>query len=185
MRELEGRAEALAGTFIAQDVANTLWASSKAEREPRKGPRKVFKGMMRGMSGMAKDDEGRGHTQELSSLNRSTTDILPSPSRNKSISFLFSPPPSSVSRSPLSLPLPFSLSLFNNSQSFNQYICIHLYHFSPPSLIFCGLLILLFNLFFLHYLTPPPSCSLSQRESGRKRYRGRKKRESKQASEKG
>jgi hypothetical protein len=60
MRELEGRAEALAGTFIAQDVASTLWASSKAKREPRKGLTKVLKGMMGGRNGMAKEDEGWG-----------------------------------------------------------------------------------------------------------------------------
>jgi len=32
--ELEGRAEALAGTFNAQDVANTLWAYARMERKP-------------------------------------------------------------------------------------------------------------------------------------------------------
>ena len=34
MRELEGRAEALAGTFNAQDVANTLWAYATMGRGP-------------------------------------------------------------------------------------------------------------------------------------------------------
>jgi hypothetical protein len=37
MRELEGRAEALAGTFTAQAVANTLWAYATMGREPVNG----------------------------------------------------------------------------------------------------------------------------------------------------
>ena len=37
MRELEGRAEALAGTFKAHEVANTLWAYATVGREPGAG----------------------------------------------------------------------------------------------------------------------------------------------------
>jgi len=37
MMKLEGRAEALAGTFIAQDVANTLWAYATMGRKPPAG----------------------------------------------------------------------------------------------------------------------------------------------------
>jgi hypothetical protein len=37
MRELEGRAEALAGTFNAQNVSSTLWAYATMRREPGKG----------------------------------------------------------------------------------------------------------------------------------------------------
>ena len=38
--QLEGRAEALAGTFNAQEVANTLWAYATMGREPGAGDRK-------------------------------------------------------------------------------------------------------------------------------------------------
>jgi len=110
MRELEGRADALAGTFIVQDVANTLWAYSKAGREPRKGLTMVLKGMTGGRGGMAKDDESRGPLQELSSLNRSTTNNLPSPSPKVYFIPLLSRP-SFISRSPLSLPLPSPLTV--------------------------------------------------------------------------
>jgi hypothetical protein len=37
MRVLEGRAEAMAGTFKAQGVANTLWAYATMGREPGAG----------------------------------------------------------------------------------------------------------------------------------------------------
>jgi hypothetical protein len=37
MRVLEGRAEALAGTLKAQNVANTLWAYATMGREPGLG----------------------------------------------------------------------------------------------------------------------------------------------------
>jgi hypothetical protein len=43
---LEGRAEALAGTFNAQNVANTLWAYATMGREPGAG-------VMRGLEGRA------------------------------------------------------------------------------------------------------------------------------------
>ena len=46
MRGLEGRAEAVAGTFNAQDVANTLWAYATMGREPGAG-------VMRGLEGRA------------------------------------------------------------------------------------------------------------------------------------
>ena len=39
LRELEGRAETLAGTFNTQDVANTLWAYATMGREPGAGMR--------------------------------------------------------------------------------------------------------------------------------------------------
>ena len=44
MRDLEGRAEALTGTFKAQEVANTLWAYAKMGREPGVGMRKAMEG---------------------------------------------------------------------------------------------------------------------------------------------
>ena len=46
--ELEGRAEALAGTFNAQGVANTLWAYATMGREPGAG-------VMRGLDGGGRD----------------------------------------------------------------------------------------------------------------------------------
>ena len=42
--KLEGRAEALAGTFNEQEVANTLWAYAKMGREPGVGMRKAMEG---------------------------------------------------------------------------------------------------------------------------------------------
>ena len=44
MRGLEGRAEALAGTFNAQEVAIMLWAYVTMGREP-------WAGVMRGLEG--------------------------------------------------------------------------------------------------------------------------------------
>ena len=44
MRELEGRAEAVAGTFIAQNVANTLWAYATMGREPGAGVMRELEG---------------------------------------------------------------------------------------------------------------------------------------------
>ena len=41
---LEVRAEALAGTFNAQDVANTLWAYATMGREPGAGLMRVLEG---------------------------------------------------------------------------------------------------------------------------------------------
>ncbi len=46
MRELEGQAEALAGTFTTQNVANTLWAYATMGREPGAG-------MLMGLEGRA------------------------------------------------------------------------------------------------------------------------------------
>ena len=44
MRELEGRAEALAGTFKAQEVANSLWVYVTMGREPGAGLRRELEG---------------------------------------------------------------------------------------------------------------------------------------------
>ena len=44
MRVLEGQAEALAGTFIAQGVANTLWAYATMGWEPGARERVLFIG---------------------------------------------------------------------------------------------------------------------------------------------
>jgi hypothetical protein len=41
MRGLEGRAEALAGTYTAQDVENTLWAYATMGLEPGAGVMRV------------------------------------------------------------------------------------------------------------------------------------------------
>jgi hypothetical protein len=46
MRELEGQAEAPAGTFTTQNVANTLWAYATVGREPGAG-------MLMGLEGRA------------------------------------------------------------------------------------------------------------------------------------
>ena len=43
-RELEGRAEALAGTFNAQGVANTLWAYATMGRKPGAGVMRELEG---------------------------------------------------------------------------------------------------------------------------------------------
>jgi hypothetical protein len=48
MRRLEGRAEALAGTFNAQAVANTLWAYAMMGREPGEGSRRELEGRLAG-----------------------------------------------------------------------------------------------------------------------------------------
>ncbi len=49
--KLEGRAEALAGTFNAQNVANTLWAYAKMGREPRAGMMRVLEGRAETLAG--------------------------------------------------------------------------------------------------------------------------------------
>ena len=49
MRKLEGRAEAVAGTFSAQNVASTLWAYATLGREPGADLMRVLEG--RGMGG--------------------------------------------------------------------------------------------------------------------------------------
>jgi hypothetical protein len=56
--KLEGRAEALAGTFNAQGVANTLWAYATMGREPGAG-------VMQGLEGRAEALAGTFNTQDL------------------------------------------------------------------------------------------------------------------------
>jgi hypothetical protein len=51
MRGLEGREEELAGTFNAQDVANTLWAFAKMGREPGAGLMRVLEGRTEAVAG--------------------------------------------------------------------------------------------------------------------------------------
>ena len=51
MRELEGRAEALAGLFNAQDVANTLWAYATMGREPGAGMMRELEGRAEALAG--------------------------------------------------------------------------------------------------------------------------------------
>jgi len=58
MQGLEGRAEALAGTFNAQHVANTLWAYATMGREPGGG-------VIRGLEGRAEAVAGTFNTQEV------------------------------------------------------------------------------------------------------------------------
>jgi hypothetical protein len=58
MLELEGRAEAVAGTFKAQGVANTLWACERMKREPGAG-------MMRELEGRAEAVSGTFEAQEV------------------------------------------------------------------------------------------------------------------------
>ena len=52
MRELEGRAEAVAGTFYAHGVANTLWAFATMGREPGAGLMRVLEGRAEAVAGM-------------------------------------------------------------------------------------------------------------------------------------
>jgi hypothetical protein len=52
--ELEGRAEALAGTFNAQDVANTLWAYATMGREPSAGMMRVLEERVEALAGKFK-----------------------------------------------------------------------------------------------------------------------------------
>jgi len=51
MKELEGRAEALAGTFNAQEVANTLWAYATMGREPGAGVMRALEGRAKALVG--------------------------------------------------------------------------------------------------------------------------------------
>ena len=51
MRELEGRAEALAGTFNAQNVSSTLGAYATMRREPGKGVIRVLEGRAEALAG--------------------------------------------------------------------------------------------------------------------------------------
>ena len=52
MRRLEGRAEALAGTFNAQAVANTLWAYATMGREPGAGLMRELEGRAEALVGL-------------------------------------------------------------------------------------------------------------------------------------
>jgi hypothetical protein len=58
MRELEGLAEALAGTVNTQGAANTVWSYATMGREPGKG-------LMREMEGQAEALAGTFNTQEV------------------------------------------------------------------------------------------------------------------------
>ena len=58
MRELEGRAESLAGTFNTQNVANTLWAYATMGREPGED-------LMRGLEGRTESLAGTFNEQEV------------------------------------------------------------------------------------------------------------------------
>jgi len=51
MRELEGRSERLAGTFKAQDVANTLWAYATMGRGPGAGLMRELEGRAEALAG--------------------------------------------------------------------------------------------------------------------------------------
>ena len=51
MRVLEGRAEAVAGTFNALEVANTLWAYATMGREPGTGLMKALEGRAEAVAG--------------------------------------------------------------------------------------------------------------------------------------
>jgi hypothetical protein len=44
MKGLEGRGEAVAGTFNAQEVTSTLWAYAKMGRAPGMGVKRALKG---------------------------------------------------------------------------------------------------------------------------------------------
>ena len=49
--ELEGRAEAVAGTFKAQEVANTLWAYATMGRAPGAGMMRELEGRAEALAG--------------------------------------------------------------------------------------------------------------------------------------
>jgi hypothetical protein len=51
MRELEGRAEALAGTLKASHVAKTLWAYATMGREPGAGLMRELEGRVEALAG--------------------------------------------------------------------------------------------------------------------------------------
>jgi hypothetical protein len=57
MRELEGWAETLAGTFKAQEVANTLWTYTTMEREPGAGMMRELEGRAEALAGTFKAQE--------------------------------------------------------------------------------------------------------------------------------
>ncbi len=54
IRELEGRAEAVAGTFKAQEVANTLWAYATMGQEPGEGMMRELEGRTEAVAGTFK-----------------------------------------------------------------------------------------------------------------------------------
>ena len=54
MRVLEGRAEALAGRFNAQNVANTLWAYATMGRAPGAGLMRELEGRAEALAGLFK-----------------------------------------------------------------------------------------------------------------------------------
>jgi hypothetical protein len=54
MRVLEGRAEALAGTFNAQEVAKMLWAYATMGRESGAGLMRVLEGRAEALAGTFK-----------------------------------------------------------------------------------------------------------------------------------
>ena len=56
--KLEGQAEAGAGTFNAQDVANTLWAYATMGREPGAGVMRELEGESKGSLGMSRGPLG-------------------------------------------------------------------------------------------------------------------------------
>jgi hypothetical protein len=56
--ELEGRAEALAGTFMAQDVANTLWAYATMGRAPGAGMMRELEGRAEALAGTFNAQDG-------------------------------------------------------------------------------------------------------------------------------
>jgi hypothetical protein len=49
--ELEGRAEALAGTFNTQNVANTMWANATMGRKPGEGLMRALEGRAEALAG--------------------------------------------------------------------------------------------------------------------------------------
>ena len=55
--KLEERAEALAGTFTAQGVANTLWAYATMGREPGTGVMRVLEGQAEALAGTFNSQE--------------------------------------------------------------------------------------------------------------------------------
>ena len=57
--ELEGRAEAVSGTFNAQDMANTLWAYATMGRKPGAGLMRELEGRAEALAGTFKI--GRAH----------------------------------------------------------------------------------------------------------------------------
>ena len=61
MTGLEGRADALAGTFNAQEVANTLWAYATMGREPGAAVMRVLDGRAEALAGTFNAQEVTKH----------------------------------------------------------------------------------------------------------------------------